>query len=635
MRSPAILVMLSVLQLMALASAAAAEPETSSPSQVQYTWDKEIFVEMRDGVRLSTDVLLPTGRSGPFPTVLVRTPYHKDNLHWVYFQRLDELFLDHGYAVVIQNERGRHLSEGSYDRYLAGARTDGYDTVSWIVSQPWSNGRVGTFGCSSSGEHQWPMASANHPNHAAMLPLASGTAVGNVPGNHTQGSIYRGGVRMNGLWIWWYSDLANSERLVLPPGTTQEQRVRLRDNFNTQVEPYFYNTMAIEEGLVPLNKMESALSHLPARDILRHLGRPLSPFDEVLTKGPADPYWDSVPLIGLDDRPRVPALHVNTWHDVGVAETIRLFDHLEELATPNQHLIIGAGPHCSMLDDARMADLKFGDLELGDARYGENGGGYERLFLGWFDRWLKGDTDAMSDLPRVQLYVMNRGWMSGDRWPLDGTAFERYFLHSDGNAGCRMDSGLLATEQPAVDSPADAFVYDPGNPTPSRGGGCCGEDVALDQRPVEARSDVLVYSTPPLAEGLTVVGPIKVVLWVSSSARDTDFMVKIVDVHPDGSAINLYDDALRVRYREGFHREVFMEPDRVYPIILDNFVTANYFAPGHRVRIEVSSSNFPVYVRNLNTGGSNHDETTWTTAENRVHHSAAHPSHVLLPVLAN
>jgi len=595
-----------------------------------FTWEKEIFVPMRDGVNLSTDVLLPKDADGPFPTVLIRTPYQKDNVHWAFFGPMDETFLRKGYAVVIQNERGRHFSEGEYDTYLAGSRDDGYDTATWIAHQPWSNGKVGTFGCSSSAETQWPMASGNHPGHAAMLPLASGTAIGDVPGNHTKGSIYRGGVRMNGLWVWWYGDMANSERLVLPPDTTREQRIRLRGNFVTQPKPHFYDTWNLSHGLTQLADMAPPLRHLPSKDIMRALGRPMNPFDDVLTKGPADPYWDSVPLIGAADRPEVPALHIDSWHDVGVSEMIRLYDHLEDFGTPHQHLIIGAGPHCAMLSDEAMADLKFGDLELGDARYP---GGFAELFVDWFDRWLKGDEDAASDLPQVQLFVMNKGWVSGDSWPLEGTRFETYYLHSDGNAGARMESGILSTERPGGRSPADVFVYDPANPVPSRGGGCCDDAMAVDQRDIEVRSDVLVYSTPPLADGLTVVGPISVVLHVSSTARDTDFMVKLVDVHPDGTAINLYDDAFRVRYREGYDREVFMTEGEVYEITLDNFVTANYFAPGHRLRIDVTSSNFPTYERNLNTGGNNYDETDWVTATNTVHHSAVHPSHVVLPIV--
>jgi hypothetical protein len=434
----------------------AAAGAVASAGEVDYTWEKEIYVPMRDGVHLSTDVLLPTTGEGPFPTVLIRTPYHKDNVHWLFSREQDERFLEEGYAVVIQNERGRHFSEGTYDRYLAGAATDGLDTLSWIAAQPWSNGRVGTIGCSSSGEQQWPMAAGNHPNHTAMLPLASGTAVGEVPGNHSRGAIYRGGVRMNGLWVWWYSDMATSDRLLLPQGTTQEDRIRLRALFNTQAAPWFFNTLPGTVMLSPIRPLGPDLRHLPSRDIMRVLRRPRNPYDTVLTVGPADPYWDSVPLIDADDTPRVPALHVDSWHDVGAGEMIRLYDHLESLGTPDQHLIIGAGYHCAISADAGQDDLTFGDLSLGDVRYP---GGWTALYTAWFDRWLKGQPAA--ELPRVQLFVMNKGWVTGDAWPLPGTTPTRFYLRSGGRAAFDAEDGRLTLEAAPGEEPPDAFVYDP------------------------------------------------------------------------------------------------------------------------------------------------------------------------------
>ncbi|MBL8266811.1 CocE/NonD family hydrolase, partial [Steroidobacter sp.] len=195
----------------------------------EWTTQQEIYVPMRDGVRLSTDVALPKGATGRLPTILIRTPYDRDRLDAL--MRYD-MYLKQGYAVVLQNERGRFFSEGDYSNYLQGASKDGYDTIDWIAKQPWSNGKVGTFGCSSPGEQQWPMAAANHPAHAAMIPYASGTAVGSIPGNETRGAFYRGGVPWIGMWAWWYSQLAASERLLLPADSTPEQRVRLRNTYS-------------------------------------------------------------------------------------------------------------------------------------------------------------------------------------------------------------------------------------------------------------------------------------------------------------------------------------------------------------------------------------------------------------------
>ena len=615
--------------------AASRAGDLPEPVYTEWSWEKEIFVPMRDGTRLSTDVLLPKGAEGKLPTVLVRTPYHKERTHWALFGPFDTLFLQQGYAVVIMNERGRHFSEGYFEDYLEGARNDGYDSVEWIVNQPWSNGKVGTFGCSSSGEHQWAMASTNHPGHAAMLPLASGTAVGDVPGNDTRGAIYRGGIPMVGLWAWWYHDMATSERLLLPPHTTREQRIRLRNSFTLQPITHFMN---MEDGTINTsgtkNAIETTLDMLPSRDVIRTLGGALTPFDKYVTWGPADERWDEVEQIGAGDEPRVPALHHNTWHDVGVGEMIRLFEYLQSMDTPNQYLIIGSGPHCAALDEARssMGDLRFGDLHVGDARYNGSDQGYTKLFLDWYDHWLKGEDNGITDMPRVQLHVKGKGWIGGDAWPLEETRFTTYYLDSDGRAESRLASGVLSTDEPGG-AAMDTWVYDPSLPVPSRGGGCCGDAMALDQSDLEMRADVLTYTTPVLEEGLTIAGPVDVVLYVSSSAKDTDFMVKLVDVYPDGTAINLMDDAVRARYREGFDKQVFMEPGGVYKVRLTNLVTANHFPAGHRIRIEVASSNFPVLERNLNTGGNNYDETEWVVAENSVHHTAEHPSHIVLPVL--
>ena len=620
--------------LVLLPSAPGARADDLPPPQYSdWTWEKEIFVPMRDGTNLSTDVLLPVGAEWPLPTVLVRTPYHKENTHYALFKPWDDMFLQRGYAVVIQNERGRHFSEGVYENYLEGANTDGYDAVEWVVNQPWSNGKVGTIGCSSSGEQQWGMASSNHPGHAAALPLASGTAVGDVPGNDTQGAIYRGGIPMVGLWAWWYHDMATTERLLLPPNTTQEQRIRLRNGFTLQPETWFYrlNGKTIDTSGIK-NDPLIAVSHLPSQDILRNLGGPLTPFDQYLTWGPGDPRWSAVEQIRDGAKPRVPALLVNTWHDVGAGEMARLFKYLQDMDTPDQYLILGGGPHCSMMAEPALGDFAFGDLHLGDARYFGDDYGFSRLFLNWFDHWLKGEDNGVTDMDKVQLYVMGKGWISGDRWPLKSTKFTHYYFGSDGRAGARMDSGTLGIVKPS-NGGVDTFLYDPGNPVPTKGGGCCSNDMALDQRDIEVRSDVLVYSTPPLEEALTIAGPIEVVLYVSSSAKDTDFTVKLTDVYPDGRSINLNDDAFRVRYRRGFDQTVLMNEGEVYKITLPNMVTANHFPAGHRIRVQVSSSNFPNLERNLNTGGNNYDETEWVVAENSVHHSAEYPSHIVLPVI--
>lgn len=616
-------------------SAAASAATTPAP-YTEWTAEKEIFVRMRDGVQLSTDVLLPKGASGPLPTILVRTPYDKQTLEAKTLEGRYKKFLNRGYAFVLQSERGRFFSEGNYDTYLAGADTDGYDTLDWIAKQPWSNGKVGTFGCSSTGEQQWPMANSKHPAHAAMMPGASGTAIGSIPGNDTQGAIYRGGIPLIGLWAWWYHDMATTERLLLPPDTTQEQRVRLRDSFSLLPQSWFYTIEANKIDLSnPKNKAEKAFMELPSQTLLRRIGGALSPFDDFVTWTPADPRWKQVPLASAGFSSRTPGLHVNTWHDIGAGEMIRMFKYLQDRNTPDQHLVVGSGPHCSFLQDgAALAKFEFGDLKVGDVRYGGRDDGYEQLFMDWFGHFLKGESNSVASLPKVQLHVMGKGWIQGDRWPLENTKFVKYYLGSTGATGVKGTTQSLSTGQ-SRGTEKDTYIYDPATPVPTRGGSCCSADVSVDQRDVEMRRDVLSYTTPVLEKPVTVVGPVEVVLYVSSSAKDTDFVVKLIDVYPDGKAVNLSDDGFRVRYREGFDKKVLMKQGQVYPIRLTNMVTGNHFPAGHRIRLDVSSSNFPAFERNLNTGGNNYDETTWVIAENSVHHSAAHPSHVVLPILPN
>jgi uncharacterized protein len=618
----------------------------------EWSSDEEVFVPMRDGVHLSTDVLLPKGAKDKLPAILIRTPYYREKLQG----DLRELWLKQGYAVVVQNERGLVLSEGHYNDYLQGAKTDGSDTIDWIVKQPWSNGKVGSIGCSSSGETQWLTAANNNPAHAAMIPAGT-WAVASIPGNDTRGVFYRGGVPFTGFWAPWFANLATSERMLLPPNSTQEERVRLRTSFPLVARDPFDPG---HTGIVDPSKFMV----LPPQAILRKLGGALTPFDKYLTYTPADVRWNRAEQISAGIKPRVPALHVSTLYDPAVVETTRWYKYLQDLGTPNQFLIIGAGSHCSMFRDEAAASMstaektrqlaeastsearsavvdalsftlanpKFGDLQGGDARYGGEDHGYANLFLRWFERWLNGVPNNVTDMPRVQVYVMNKGWIAGNRWPLENTHFTNYYLSAYNKSDVHTDTGTLSTILP-VRTDKDSFVYDPGDPTPSRGGGCCGLGVAFDQRPVEDRKDVLVYSTAPLEKPVTIAGPVEAVLYVSSSARDTDFMVKLVDVYPDGRAINLSEDAFRVRFREGYDKQVMMERGKIYRIDLTEMVSAIEFPAGHRIRLDVASSNFPSFDRNLNTGGNNFDETTWVVAENSVHHDPQHQSHLVLPVI--
>jgi putative CocE/NonD family hydrolase len=294
-------------------------------------------------------------------------------------------------------------------------------------------------------------------------------------------------------------------------------------------------------------------------------------------------------------------------------------------------MIIAPSTHCGYYSATEHTII--GERDLGDARID--------LFdiqLRWYDHWLKGIDNGVTDMPRVRYYLMGKNeWKSADAWPLPDTSFRKFHLHSDGRANSRHGDGKLSAPAPG-DEPADRFTYDPATPVPSLGGQACCTGTAegaggYDQSTAEMRQDVLVYTSDPLEKGLEVTGPLEVVLYVASSAKDTDFTAKLVDVYPDGRAFNVQEGAQRMRYREGFAKNLRMKKGEVYEIHIDLHATSNYFGPGHRIRIDVSSSNFPRWDRNLNTGGNNYDETEWVTAENTVHHSKRYPSHLILPVI--
>jgi uncharacterized protein len=625
----------------------------------EWTSNYELFVPMRDGVHLSTDVLLPKGATGKLPTILIRSPYFAQKVSKN--GDLRDLWLRQGFAVVVQNERGLALSEGVYRTYAQNAKEDGNDTLDWIVKQPWSNGKVGTIGCSSSGDTQPLTAANNNPALLATIPAGTWT-VGSIPENYTQGVFYRGGVPYSGFYATWYEKLANTERMVLPPDSTQAERVRLRTTFwgapKSQFAPTPYGPYGTGAGDLPKFMV------LPPQAILRKLGGALTPYDTYITYTPADPRWKQTEYITASTTSPVPALHVTTLYDPGAVETTRWYRYLQDQGVPNQFLVVGGGPHCSFFlaeyvgamslgekadeiakartaeereglaerESFTLADMKFGDLQGGDARYAGEDHGYAILFLRWFNHWLRGDANNVTSMPKVQIYVMNKGWISGDHWPFSSTHFTNYYLRSWGASEVHEHTGSLSTS-PADHAAEDSFTYDPANPTPSQGGGCCGLQVARDQRPVEARQDVLVYSTEALKEPVTIAGPVEADLFVSSSARDTDFMVKLVDVYPDGKAINLTEDAFRVRYRDGYEKKVMMERGKVYEIKLTDMVAAIKFPVGHRIRLDIASSNFPTFDRNLNTGGNNFDETTWVVARNTVHHGPQERSHLVLPVI--
>jgi len=376
------------------------------------------------------------------------------------------------------------------------------------------------------------------------------------------------------------------------------------------------------------------LATLPVADVIKAQHGPQGIYEEMITRKPNSKAWYEGGLYH-DDMPfDVPTFWFTSWYDVSISPNLALFNHVRKNATTpavrdQQYLWIAPTLHCGYT--RAKENTIVGERSVGDARYD-----YQQLIRGFFDHYLKGEQDVAR--PRVQYYTMGSNeWHQSESWPPAAAKMTTFYLDSDGSANTLYGNGRLSAKPPAEDMP-DAFVYDPMNPVTSYGGNVCctGNAVqggSFDQRVMETRNDILVYTTEPFAEGVEVTGSIETTLYVSSDAKDTDFTIKLIDVAPDGSAYNLDETIQRVRYREGYDKEVFMEQGQVYKVELTPMSTSNYFKPGHAIRIEVSSSNFPRFTRNLNTGGNNYDEKEGVVARNAVHHSEKYPSVIKLPLI--
>ncbi len=591
--------------------------------------DRMVMVPMRDGVRLATEIYRARGAEGPVPAIFWRTPYNFSPLPEPNLERPSALLkfaldaIERGYAFVVQNERGKFFSEGDWE-ILGRPRTDGYDALTWITDQPWSNGKVATLGCSSTAEWQMGLAAMRHPGHAAAVPMGQGAGIGRMGPFYEQGNFYRGGALQLPMAAWLYGE-QNTQRPTFPPGTSREDLERLATYFDLAAK-------------MPAVDWEQALRHLPIQTLIESVGGPKGIFGEFAARMPGDPAWYEGGLYHDDEPFGVPALWANSWYDLSVSPNLALYRHVRETADEevreHQYMVIAPSLHCNMY---RLTD----PLIVGERNFGDTDFGFDEMLWSFLDRFTKPEANGFEDrYAKVRYFLMGEDrWRNADEWPPAGIEPVTLYLDSGGNANSSAGDGRLTTDASGsgAGAGADRFVYDPGAPVPTHGGAfCCMGDYepgAFDQRGVEARADVLVYTTEPFEEPLAVVGSIDVVLHVSSDAPDTDFTIKLVDVFPDGRAFNLDDTIVRMRYREGFDRHVLMDPGEVYEVSLGPLATANVFGTGHRLRIEISSSNFPRYDRNLNTGGNNYDETEWRVANNVVHHSAEHPSRIVLPAL--
>ena len=598
--------------------------------------DRKVMVPMRDGTRVQADIYRPKDNSAHYPTIFSRTPY---NFNW-WDVRLGAPrdmttvleAVKRGYAYVIMNERGHFFSEGNYD-ILGPPLTDGEDAIKYLTTRPWSDGKLGTIGCSSTAEWQPAVAAQNVPGFTTMIAQGFGAGVGRVGPYYEQGNWYRGGA-VQLLFIAWLYGEQNQVRPMFPANTSQEDLIRASKSFDLAQQS-------------PRVDWSQALRHLPVKDIMKAVDGPKGIFADkmpnatggaMIERTPNDPAWYKGGLFHDNMKINIPGFWFMSWYDVSVGPNLALYNHVRKTARPEiadqQYAVIAPTLHCSYT--RATENTVVGQRSVGDARLD-----YSALTWGWFDYFLKGKREGndITKWPKVRYFTMGSNkWQSSESWPPAGAEPMTFYLSSGGNANSLKGDGLLTSASPATDSP-DSFTYDPMNPVPSYGGNVCctGNAVqggSFDQTKMEERNDILVYTTEPLKEGFELSGPIDVTLYVSSSAKDTDFTVKLIDVDENGKAWNLDETIQRMRYRDGYTRPLaWMEPNKVYKFSFQPMTTSNYFAAGHRIRIEISSSNFPRFDRNMNTGGDNFSETKGVIATNAVHHSKQYPSSVTISVV--
>ena len=551
---------------------------------------------MKDGTELATDVYLPT-EGGPFPTIVTRTPYDKYGEisvdRWVYRAQ-------QGYAVVAQDVRGRYESSGDFYPMVNEA-SDGNDCMEWVAQQPWCDGNIGTIGGSYTGLTQW-QAAQRSSRITCAVPLV---AYSNVYHNW----VYTGGA----------FQLAFNTSWGLATGSRGHQRQ--------------YLWLPEEIGQTTLFR------HLPLMTIDEEAGRNIPQWKDWINHPSYDDYWRGMdPVEEHYPEVDVAAYHMGGWFDVflqgGLNNFMGMTKHGKtERARRSQKLIVGPWIHSLGMrgTDSTTGDVDFGEAVLVDL---------EMEQTRWYDYWLKGIDNGIMDEPRVKVFVMgvNR-WREADEWPLPETVYTPYYLHSGGKANSLFGDGSLSTT-PQESEESDGYVYDPEHPVMTIGGStCCAETLtaitmgARDQRPNEYRPDVLVYTTPPLDKDVEVIGPVKAVIYAASSARDTDFTAKLVDVYPNGYAMNVAQGIQRARYRDSWEEPMLLEPSRVYEYTIDLWSTGNRFQKGHRIRLEIASSNFPQFDRNPNTGNPFGQDTELQKAEQAVYHDETRPSHILLPVI--
>ncbi len=560
--------------------------------------ERGVAMKTRDGVTLRADLYHLPG-DGKYPVLLQRTPYDKNNA-----AEFGRSAAQRGYLVVVQDVRGRYTSEGEWYPFKH-ETDDGYDTVEWAAALPNSNGKVGMWGGSYVGATQM-LAAIGHPPHlAGICPVVTAS-------NYHENWTYQGGA-----FEQWFNESWTS-------GLAQDTLNRyIRENSNARLGAV----------VLPL-KQYPVFNIAPPQNAAALTGELAPYFIDWLDHPAYDSYWKQWAIDENYQNIQVPALTIAAWYDIFQGGSLRNFVGLKahagnEAARAGQRLLVTIGGHAG-------GGRKIGAVDFGPAaeEFNEN-----KITLEWYDYLLQGKQNEFAGKP-VKIFVMGANqWRSEDSWPPERAKESRLSLHSDGGANSNSGDGkLLAGVQVPDSDPPDSLVYDPADPVPTMGGPLCCDPSHLpagprDQREVESRKDVLVYSTPPLQSDVEVTGPVTLDLFAKSTAVDTDFTAKLVDVGPDGFAQNLTEGILRARYRDSTAEAKPITPGTIYEYKIDLWSTSNVFLKGHRIRVEVSSSNFPRFDRNLNTGKSAAESSEMVKATNTIYHDAAHPSALLLPIV--
>ena len=570
-------------------------PCASAAEPLAVTVERGVAVKMRDGTILRADIYRPK-TEGSFSVLLERTPYDKNNSSGFGLRAAAQ-----GYVVIVQDVRGRYTSDGEWYPFK-NESSDGFDTIEWAASLPYSDGRVGMFGGSYVGATQMLAAIAHPPQLAGICPIVTAS-------NYHDGWTYQGGAFEQWFNESWTSGLA-------------------QDTLNRSVRS---NTNALN-GIWKLPLNTYPLFDVPSStdpDLIRSLA---PYFLDWLAHPNYDEYWKRWSIEDHYSDIKVPMLTVAAWYDIFQGGSLRNYIGVKlnggsDAARHGQRLLVTIGGHAG-------SGRKIGDVDFGpSADFKE-----DDVILSWYDHLFKNAANEFAVPQPVRIFVMGANqWRDEDEWPLPRARQERYFLHSGGKANSVSGDGVLSSAAPHAES-ADRYIYDPVNPAPTIGGPLCCDSPHLgpgprDQRPVEARNDVLVYSTPMLSGDLEITGPVTLELFASSSAVDTDFTAKLVDVWPDGFAQNLTEGIIRARYRESQEKPTFLNPGQTYKFTVDLWSTSNLFRKGHRLRLEISSSNFPRFDRNLNTGGDSPSARNPVPATNSIYHDAEHPSALILPAV--